>query len=177
MKTKQIKIGSMEWRTVQNFMVIALFFIVVMSCSKEDEGGGAITDSIYSGTGNFNFSGDFNESFLGNVQSTKISEMNGIELLPLNFRNSQGKELFIGLKSTKIEARAYNMKEIDAEGYSAIQFTTGLYDSGAIGGKGTVTITAINGNKINGSVDMRLARPLNTADTVIVKGSFQLKAQ
>jgi hypothetical protein len=160
------------------FSVMMLFVTIIAACSKNDEGH--ITDSVYSGTGNFNFSGDFNESFIGTVQSTQISGSNGVELLPLSFINSQGKELFIGLKSAKMEARAYNMKDFGSEGYAVYRFSTGLfesYDTGALGGEGIVTIDKINGSQINGSVDMRLARPLNTADTVIVTGSFQLKAQ
>lgn len=149
--------------------------MMIIACSKNDEG--LATDAVYSGTGNFDFTGDYNDSFSGNVQNVKITVSNEFELLPLSFINNQGKELFIGLQSSKLEARVYTMKEIDSEGYAAYQFSTGLYDTGAIGGKGKVTIQKINGSEINGSVDMRLARPLNTADTVVVKGSFQLKAQ
>lgn len=162
-------------KTKINCFVLALFLVVLSGCQKDD--GGPVTDSIYSGTGNFNFSGDYNESYSGSVQSTQVSSANGIELLPLSFIDGQGRELFIGLKSTRLESRAYDMKNIDSEGYAVFEFPTGLYDTGAIGGNGTVTITTINGATIKGSVNLRLARPLNTADTVIVMGSFQLKSK
>jgi hypothetical protein len=155
-------------------IVLALFLIMLLGCSKEGEG--PVGDSEYSGTGSFTFTGDYNESFNGSV-STQVTDQNGQELLPLSFINDQGEELFIGLRSSQIEARDYAMKEIDSEGYGVYQFPAGLYDTGAIGGKGTVTLTKLNGDEIKGTVDMRLARPLNTADTVIVKGSFQLKSQ
>ncbi len=172
MKTYQLK-KQLHYRLALVF--IFALITLTLSCSKTDEG--PAVDSVYSGNGNFIFTGDYNENFSGTVSNTGIQQTNGIELLPLSFRNTQGKELFIGLKSSKLEARAYTMKEIDAEGYAGYQFANGLYDTGAIGGKGTVTITNINSKEIKGSVDMKLARPLNTADTVIVKGTFQLKAQ
>lgn len=154
--------------------IIFALTILMLSCSKTDEG--PVIDTSYSGNGNFTFSGDYNEPFNGTVSNTGIQQNNGIELLPLSFVNTLGQELFIGLKSGKLEARSYTMKEIDAEGYSGFQFPNGLYDTGAKGGKGTVTISNITSKEIKGSVDMRLARPLNTADTVIVKGTFLLKA-
>ncbi len=172
MKTKKNFNGMSR---ILGIVMMLLLLNVFLGCSKEDDG--SIVDSIYSGSGSFNFTGDYNQTFSGDVESTKISTSNGIESLPFSFIDNQGEELFIGLRSDKIEAKTYNMKEIDSEGYAAFQFSTGLYDTGAIGGKGTVKINKINNSQISGSVDMRLARPLNTADTVIVKGSFQLKSQ
>lgn len=161
-------------RILKVVLVIALSAFV-SSCSKS--GDDPVGDGVYSGSGNFTFTGDYNESFSGTISNASIQRSNGIELLPLEFRNSQGQELFIGLKSTVLEVRTYTIKEFDDEGYAGMTFPNGLYDTGAIGGKGTVNLTSVNGREIKGTVDMRLARPLNTADTVIVKGNFALKSQ
>ena len=87
-------------------------------------------------------------------------------------------ELFIGLRdSEQLSVGKYTLKDITSGGYAGILLEGEIYDSGAIGGKGTVTINTLNAKEIKAVVNMRLARPLNTADTVMVIGSFQLKSE
>jgi hypothetical protein len=168
--------SELAFKTGQKIAIFLLFIMIFTGCSKED--GGSILDSAYSGTGNFNFTGDFDMTFIGNVTGAEITSGSNGESIPLSFVDSQGKIFFIGLRDNpKIEARTYTMEDIFTEGYASIELSGELYDSGAIGGTGTVTISTLNSGQIKGTVDMKLARPLNTADTVIVKGSFQLKGQ
>ena len=180
-KTKPIEAnhGNKIFKKFLALTTVILLVSIVSGCSKEDNGGVQATDATYSGTGNFNFSGDFTMTFTGSVENTKIVQVaDGPESLGMSFVNAQGQELFIGLRSAKIQARAYTMKELtSSEGYAGIVLSGEVYDSGATGGKGTVTITTVTNKNIKGAVDMRLARPLNTADTVMVVGSFDLKAQ
>ena len=159
-------------------LMVLLFGSFSLGCSKDSGEDTAVTDSVYSGTGNFNFTGDFDMTFIGNITGAKITSGSNGESIPLSFVDSQGKIFFIGLRDDpKMEARTYTMKDIFTEGYASIELSGELYDSGAIGGKGTVTISVLNSSEIKGTVAMKLARPLNTADTVIVNGSFQLKGQ
>jgi hypothetical protein len=171
-KSKQKNINLI----IKRFITIFLFSIAITSCSKDDNANDGLAFS-YSGNGNFNFTGDFNMSYSGSADNVQIAQTNGQESIPISFFDSQGKEFFIGLRGMPLETRAYTMKTLGDEGYSAIVLEGNIYDSGAIGGKGTVTISTLNKNKIKGSVDMRLARPLNTADTVIVKGTFELNGK
>lgn len=168
---KMIKNHTVKW-----FVLVGLVIGLLSNCSKDntsDEGGYA---TAYSGTGNFNFTGDFNLTYSGQADNIKITSVEGLESLPITFIDNLGKEIFIGLRSTTLEIRTYTMKELNSEGYAATILEGELYDSGALGGMGTVSLNILNRNKIKGTVDMRLARPLNTADTVIVKGTFELNA-
>lgn len=159
---------------IRIILMVVWFSSFMLNCSKDDV---PASESVYSGTGNFNFTGDFNMTFIGNVENAKIEKITNGESLPLSFKDNQGKEFFIGIRDNpKIQARSYTMEDLTTEGYAGIELSGEIYDSGSIGGTGTVTITTLNSSKIAGSVDMNLARPLNTADTVVVKGSFELKA-
>ena len=157
----------------RSIIVIILLFSIFLSCSKDI---GPITDKTYSGTCSFTFSGDFNEVYNGSAENTEIIKFEGGESLAINFIDSQERVFFIGIRGSKLKEQNYTMDDIGSEGYAGIQLSDNVYDTGAIGGNGTVNITALNSKVINGTVDMKLARPLNTADTVIVKGSFQLKS-
>jgi len=185
MKTKfRPNTGRKNRRTitgvVEKLMITTILIIVLLGCSKDDNSGGPVADSIYSGTGNFTFTGDFNESFIGNVENTKIGEQNGVQMLPMSFVDSQGRGLMVSVTAPKIISQTYNLQSFDAAtneaGFASIVLSGERYGSDAIGGKGSVTISAVSNKKISGSVAMRLARPLNTADTVVVVGSFELKS-
>ena len=148
---------------------------VTLGCTT-DEGPSAL-DSVYSGAGSFNFTGDYNFTFQGNVSNARIEEINSRESLPLSFTDNQGRELFVGLRGNpNLSARTYNAEDLLSEGFVGITLEGEVYDSGSIGGIGTVTLTKLSGKEILGRVDLRLARPLNTADTVLVKGTFELEA-
>ena len=173
------KISRVVCKTVQKLMITLALALLFLGCTKgnpiEEE---PVGDSVYSGSGNFDFSGDFDMTFVGNVTDTKITKITNGESLPLTFKDAQGKELFIGLRdSEQLSVGKYTLKEITSGGYAGILLEGEIYDSGAIGGKGTVTINTLNAKEIKAVVNMRLARPLNTADTVMVIGSFQLKSE
>lgn len=181
MKINQIKTGSMVLKSMQKIIAIALLAMVIICCSKEGEPNEIPAgDSEYSGIGNFAFTGDFNQNFQGNIKKTKVGEQNGVQNLPMSFVDNTGKELFMSISGPKIEPRTYELQDFDTAtneaGFASIMLSGERYGSDAIGGKGTITIIAASKKKINGSVNMRLARPLNTADTVKVVGSFELKA-
>lgn len=180
MKINQFKVENMVFIAIRKFMVTTILIMVLVGCSKSDDGEDIVSDSVYSGTGSFAFTGDFNESFNGNVDRTKIGEQNGVQMLPMSFVDSQGRGLLVSVSAPKIIPRKYTLKDFDTStneaGFASIVLNGERYGSDAIGGKGTVTITTVSSKKISGSVAMRLARPLNTADTVLVVGSFELKS-
>ncbi|WP_430965025.1 hypothetical protein [Spongiimicrobium sp. 2-473A-2-J] len=162
--------------TTRGILTVLLLSVLLINCSTDEVG--SASESAFFGTGNFNFTGDFNMSFVGEVSNARIAQISNGESLPLSFIDSQGKEFFIGLRDNpRIGARAYTMEDLTTEGYAGIELSGEVYDTGSIGGTGTVTLTTVNSSEISGSVDMKLARPLNTADTVVVKGSFQLRSQ
>lgn len=181
MKTiKKSVYGHNALASIHKFMAVILFTLVIVGCSKDDNGDAPAGDSVYSGTGNFDFSGDFNESFKGIVDKTKIGEQNGVQNLPMSFLDNQGRGLLVSISAPKIQPRTYDLKDFDTAtneaGFASIVLSGERYGSDAVGGKGTVTIINVSHKNINGSVSMRLARPLNTADTVMVVGSFELKS-
>lgn len=181
MKINQDKIGTMVSKSMQKILITALYVFVIVSCGKgDDPNETSAGDSVYSGFGNFAFTGDFVESFKADVKKAKVGEQNGVQNLPMSFIDSQGRELFMSISGPNIEPRTYELQDFDTAsneaGFASIVLSGERYGSDAIGGKGTVTILTANNKNINGSVNMRLARPLNTADTVMVVGSFELKA-
>lgn len=173
MKTQRFKKTLTAARGIGAVLLLSTLLI---NCSTDEVA--PASESVFSGTGNFNFAGDFNMTFIGAVSNARIAQISNGESLPLSFIDNQGQELFIGLRDNpRITTRPYTMEDLTTEGYAAIELSGEVYDTGSIGGTGTVTLTKVNAGEINGMVDMKLARPLNTADTVVVKGSFELRSQ
>ncbi len=154
--------------------IIIAGFMILTACSTDEP---SASDSVYSGSGSFNFTGDYNMVFQGNVSQTRIEELSSAQSLPLSFIDNQGREFFIGLRGNPdLGARTYKTEDLLSEAFAGITLDQEIYDSGAKGGTGTVTLSRLNGKEIIGRVELRLARALNTADTVLVKGNFDLRA-
>ncbi len=151
--------------------VLVLLGLFCVGCNKDEIRGG----SVYSGSANFNITGDTTLTFYGTTDDFAIQIENNTEFFPLTFTNDDNLSVFFGIRDIpKIKAQVYSISDITSGGWTAIFLGNNLlFDSKS----GDVKITTLNANKINGSVNLVLSAPFSFGNDLTVKGTFELEAK
>ena len=163
------------------FLLLSLCFIISTSCSDDDNGTDDPNgDSNTSGTGtaDVSFSGDLNKT-LGDYATWEITED---QLLRIRVGDQFPDNIVMNysLDSDDIE-------DFEANTYQAVSATgTGLAsdtmafqynnDSTYFPDSGTITIISIDGNTIEGEINVTMS-PVNSQASTDVTGTFTAKPQ
>lgn len=163
--------------------IVLILIAVAIGCSKSeeqgsDDGEARLADS-YTGAANFGITGDTTMTFMGKLKGgAKLTTLLGVEQLELRFEDEadiQIRTFFSFIFSgdpKRVTVRTYTLSSFDV---NTVFTVFEIYGETTKNHMGTVTITALNRDKITGSVDMKVK--LDDGKEVTIKGNFELTGQ